>query len=401
MDGAQRPETSFNTGQVRDAESSNGWAAKLDGALFEERLRFGGNFARSSFDNPSSQDPELTAGLPVVPVEKRTDSAWFAEVAGDLLRDFPIFDERYANVTLYGTHETVQPEFKTLGAITNTNSRNWVAGMQSDLAGVALIYEYQNNRDNLDDLDNILTTRSLSHLVGITVPAASLVNAEKPIWWLPVASYTFFRLHQFGQNSPTFLSSGFTSANIPDQVTSQHIFTTDWLAELWSVSYDFAHSFQDDQRSGVPDEDIRDTSHEISVALLPCALSGTKACEALLLDFGGLFIRQEVEAQDVTRRSQTGFVNLDWTFWSDITLNSNFAYTHEGDSNDDLERDAYTMGAGLAWQTSLPVPRIEPRPIRTFLQFNGQVEKVDDNLFGFDQDVRSWTLLIGFSVAVF
>jgi hypothetical protein len=195
--------------------------------------------------------------------------------------------------------------------------------------------------------------------------------------------------------------SGFTNANIPDQVNHQHTFSTDWFDDLWSASYGMTHSFQDDQRSGVPDEDVRDTSHNLNFSLLPCALAGVESCEALALDLGGVFTRQKIAIEGLTRRTRTGFSGLSWTFCSDFSFNSNFSYTNEVDSNNDLTRNAYTVGAGLAWQTALPVPTLEPWPLRTFVQWNRQVEHVRDNLFGVRQDVSSWTIILGMSVAVF
>ncbi|HEX9654592.1 MAG TPA: hypothetical protein VGA99_12860, partial [bacterium] len=85
MDGRLLPFSSFNQGNVVDAEESRGYGFRLQASHPSQRIRFEGGFARSKFTNPD--DPFLSQGAELVPVQETSRNARYADLGIGVLQN--------------------------------------------------------------------------------------------------------------------------------------------------------------------------------------------------------------------------------------------------------------------------------------------------------------------------
>lgn len=400
--GSQLADSSFNTGQVRDAEESRGFGMRLFGGVLSDRIRYDAMFARNTFDNNEGNDPNLTAGLDVVGVKKTTDMAWYGEVAADLLRDYEISKGRFATITIFGSHETVEPLYKTLGAFTEANLRTWQAAITSELAGVFLDYRYIDNRNNIDDLDTLPVVRRRSHLASASLPLATLFTPDDYIAWLPTLSGSYTRTHEFTSFTPDEALSGFNAGNVPDNLFTSYSAQSTWVGTDWSFQFAWIWSFSDNDQLGSEDQDTNDLSYSASFSVLPCAIATAEWCDGLSFNGGGSLLRQRIEAEGLTLRTWNAFAGFDWELIPSLILSSSFTYSRNDDSSDFNRTDVWLTDAELNYGFDVPMPAgLAPRRFNTFVKYARRDTNNHDNVNDDRFVQKVWFLTFGVSVSVF
>jgi hypothetical protein len=248
LQGSLLPISNFNEGNITDAEQSKGFGLRLQASNKSERLRADAGFARSRFNNP--HDPTLTQGLTVAPARAATRNAHYVEVGYDVLRDWKLTENKKANLTVNVRHEQVAPLFRSVAADTQANK------FQNQLEVIGSIGEFtlttSNFRfnDNLENIPSVMKafTRQQNLLFG--APLASLSrNPEKPARWLPTLSYSYDRTHQFATALPSNVE--FKLQQLPNQISTNHLFSSDWQTERWRFGYRYNQSLQRNRAEGV------------------------------------------------------------------------------------------------------------------------------------------------------
>jgi hypothetical protein len=394
LTGSVQPRTNFNYGEVLDRERSQGFGLRLLGEALAGRMRGELDFARSSFDNPQDSRLFVDGVIQPVGVERTTENAYFATANVELLRNRPVWGERTASVALFGSYERVAPQFKTLGAYTNSNHATPEVGLRAELGGAALELRHRRDRDNLDDLDDVLLTKSREYALTTLLPLPYLAGSyEHPLRWLPSLSHSFHFVHQFGDNAPDFASSGFAESSIPDQRNTLHQLGADWSIEQWTLGYRFFYSYQNNRQEGREKADFTEASHEVTV--------GWQALDELYLATSGGYAEQEARDPSTTARIWHAGFELDWRFHPDWSLASNFYRTQQETTGQGSRSHGTTIDARLTYTVALALPGLEPRTARAWVRFAREGNHLRDPTFDVDTRAGLWGVLLGMSVSLF
>jgi hypothetical protein len=393
MTGETTPDANFNFGEVLDTESSRGYGLRLLGQALSGRVRADGSYARTSFDNPKDQRL-FVGGQEPASVDTVTKNAWWGELAVDALVNQPVWRDRTASLTFFGNFERVDPQYKSLGAFTNSDHQTPEVGFRSDLSGASLEFRYRRDRDNLDDIDDILETKTREYHFLSYWPLPYMVGGyQRPLRWLPSLNYSYDRVRQFGANDPDPFTSGFAPSSIPDQRSTLHQVMATWQFDYWSFSYRYFNSDQDNRQEGRENADFKENSHDVTASVQPH--------ETLFVNASGRYSDQRAQDINLTRRLLSGAFGLDWRFLPDWSFTTNLSRTHQEDSQDLGEQNSSTIDAQLAYQFEIPVPGMRPRSGRAYLRFFRTSNRFEDNSFGFNTRARQWGLLMGVSASVF
>ena len=241
LQGSLLPFSNFNEGNITDAEQSKGFGLRLQARNKSERLRADLGFARSRINNPN--DPTLTQGLTVAPARAATRNAHYVEVGYDVLRDYKLTETKKANLTVNVREEQVAPLFRSVAADTQANKSQHQIEVIGSLGEFTLTASTFRFHDNLDDLPSVMKAFTRRETLLFGAPLASLSrNPEKPAWWLPTLSYSFDRVHQFASTLPS--NAEFRLQQLPNQISTNHTFSSDWQTEHWRFGYRYNESLQ-------------------------------------------------------------------------------------------------------------------------------------------------------------
>ena len=225
VDGSQKPISGFNQGAIVDAQKSQGAGLHLLASTASNRIRVDAGWSVSRFENPS--DPFLSQGNTLVPVDPERRQAHYVDLFLDLLQrqtkaGLPM------NVSLILRHSRVDPQYRTVGSFFQADREEDGAEANLFLGSVGAHAIYTLAEDNLDHIPSILTTKTRRGAVNVAAPLAQLfASAGVPRAWLPTASYTIDRTHQFGTAVPE--NGEFTPSFVPDQVSTTQTAALDWF----------------------------------------------------------------------------------------------------------------------------------------------------------------------------
>jgi hypothetical protein len=393
MSGSRESRSDFNAGQITDAEKSWGYGARFFGDLFWNRLHTDASWARSRFDNPADPFQELNGQS--FNGDTTTENARYGSAALDLIQNLRLRGERYANLSVFASHERIDPQFKSLGTFTFSDMEINVYGFNADLAGIQLQAQKSFSEDNLDEIPQILKTRSRDTLVTVQVPLPYLVSYESPPFWLPTLAYTYNRVHQYGVNGDELDPdlSGFAASSIPDQVDERHDAVVSWSWGAWNLGYHYLRGHQDNLQEGRDIDDFRDETHDVNL--------GLQAFETVYVSLGASRTQQWNRALELRRRTLGLNASLDWQFLPSWTFSAMAQKTRETQSGDLVATDSSSLDAQLAYQFVLPAVRGYRVPGRVYLRWSRQSNRFRDDTFGLEQRPSQWQLLMGMSVSLF
>jgi hypothetical protein len=398
LQGSLLPISNFNEGNITDAEQSKGFGLRVQASNKSERLRADAGFARSRFNNPN--DPTLTQGLTVAPARAATRNAHYVEVGYDVLRDRKVTESKKANLTVNVRHEQVAPLFRSVAADTQANkfqNQFEVIGSVGEFTLTASNFRFH---DNLDNIPSVLKafTRRQNLLFG--APLASLSrNPEKPSRWLPTLSYSFDRTHQFALALPS--NAEFKPSQIPNQISTNHTFSSDWQTDHWRFGYRFNQSLQRNRADDVLiPATLGNVVHGVSI--------GWKVTRSLDVSFE--VSRENLQSldgnanKDQERHDRT--LRYGGTFAWRITQHSAFTFNLNdtlGRSLGDLSLSSNSRNLGYDAQWSHSFARESGRLSKVkaqfYIRYANQYARSLDVLFGLNNLTRSqvWNTGLNFT----
>ncbi|MFN7928914.1 MAG: hypothetical protein U0Y68_13390 [Blastocatellia bacterium] len=400
LQGSLLPFSNFNEGSITDAEQSKGFGLRLQASNKSERLRVDAGFARSHFHNPN--DPTLTQGLTVAPARAATRNAHYLEVGYDVLRGWKLTETRKANLTVNVREEQVAPLFRSVAANTQANNSQHQIEAIGSIGEFTLTASSFRYHDNLDNLPSVMKAFTRREALLFGVPLASLSrNPEKSARWLPTLSYSFDRMHQFASALPS--NADFKLQQLPNQISTNHTFASDWQTEHWRFGYHYNQSLQRNRVEGVLiPATLGNTAQGISI--------GWKVTRSLDLGFdvsrenlqsldGNA--NKDKERNDRTLRYSGTFV---WriTQYSALTFNlNNTSGRSLGDLS--LRSNSRNLGYDAQWAHSFTREqgRLSKVKAQFYLRYANQYARSLDVLFGLNHLTRNQILNTGLTFTFF
>jgi len=388
LDGSLLPRSAFNAGTITDAETSQSWGVRAAGATESGRLRFDAGFARSRFHNPF--DPTLAFDLDVVPVREEERDARYVDLFWDMVQN-RLVGRHAANLSLALRHERIDPQYRTVAAFVQSDIDQNVIEMTGLLGPLQLQLAHARAEDNLDDLPSVLTTKTRRSNAGVGLALSGLfIETNALTRWLPVLSYNFDRVHQFGAGVP--INSGFNESHVPDQVSARHAASVSWQGNAWMFGYRVEMSEQDNRQPGRQQADFEHRLHGANLSL--------SLLQGLDVSFDVSHERSySVEALRFDRTRNYGF-GLAWSITKALHFSGSVALSETFDQPRTSENESTNLDLNLSyrlhWQTS------EGRGVggQLFVRYTDFDIASRDRLFGFANDTRTRIVIGGINFSM-
>lgn len=402
MSGSLLPIAGFNQGVINDAEQSKGGSLRLLATDKDQRLKLEAGFTRSLFSNPS--DPLLNLNQPVVPVKETTRSAYYLDTSYALLRNLKLSEKKTANLKLNYRLENVDPLFRSVAATTQADRFQHELEITGAVGEITATVSHQQFHDNLAEVPSLLETLSRRYVVVVSVPLASFApngtdgtdgaNGRNQLsHWLPRLGYSMNRIHQFGRAFP--LNAGFNDpSQVPDQISENHDFSSEWQFEKWRLTYRFNRSFQDNRQPGRVLADLLNQINGVTLGLTPHT--------AFDLNFDlNVESAKSFEAARVDRTLRAG-LNTNWRMTPRMTINVTASNTLAGDLARRITRNRSTE-FDLQWSYQFTRGESGWRKVKGqfFIRYADRYARTRDLLFGLDNLTRLKTLNGGVNFVFF
>lgn len=262
MDGSILPVTNVNQGAVRDPEQSRGAGVQVSASDGASRFRLDAGIARSRFVNP--RDPFAPARLAVVDVEATTRTARYLDASYAILQDAPLGSSATASLTAAVRHSRVDPLYRSVALPVRADVEQHAVDLTTALGGFTSQFTFDAARDNLAEIDSILTTRTRQVLWTSALPLTTFAGANPGAAAWPTISYSLSRIHQVADGLP--VGGLFDSASqVPDQVSLNQTIGITWQGASWRGAYTFNRSLQDNRQVGRERADLLNAVHAFTV----------------------------------------------------------------------------------------------------------------------------------------
>jgi len=338
VDGSQKPFSGFNQGAIVDAQKSQGVGLHLLASTSSNRIRIDGGWSVSRFENPS--DPLLSQGHTLVPVEPERRQAHYVDLFLDLLQRQTKAGAPM-NVSLILRHSRVDPQYRTVGSFFQADREEDGAEANVFLGSVAAHAIYTLAEDNLDRIPSILTTKTRRAAANVAVPLAQLfASAGVPRVWLPTASYTVDRTHQFGTSVPE--NGEFTTSFVPNQVSTNQTAGLDWFLARLRGGVRYGHAHQDNRQPGREAADFEVNTYGANV--------GVNAARGL--DVGLDAVREEAENLEFGQQTRTMRLgmNLVWNLSPAIAMSALASRSFSDQNPRAREFELWNADAQIGWR---------------------------------------------------
>lgn len=402
LHGSLLPLGNFNQGNITDAEQSKGFGFRLLASDKSQRFRADAGFARSRFNNPS--DPSFNQGLTVAPARASTRSARYLEASYDLIHNRPLTENKQANLTLTFRHERVEPLFRSVATSTQANKYQNQIEVVGSIGEIMMTFSNFHFNDNLDNIPSMLKSFTRRQGLILGAPLVSLFgDPAKPAWWLPRLTYSFDRTHQFAKTLPS--NADFQLEQLPNQLSTNHNFASEWQAGKWRLGYHVDDSFQANRsdREGMPVlSTLRNIAHGFSLGLNPTTS----------LDLGFDLSRENLQSRDSNAdkdkerndRALRYGINLNWRITKNSALAINLSDTL-GRSLGALSLISNSRNTGYNVQWSYGFGReksaLQKVKGQFYIRYANQYARSLDHLFGINSLTRSQMVNVGLSVTLF
>lgn len=388
LDGSLLPRNSFNAGSITDAETSQSWGLRISGATPSGRLRFDTGYARSRFHNPF--DPTLAFDLDLVAVREEERDARYLDVTWDVVQ--ARFIGRHAtSLSLALRHERVDPQYRTVAAAVQSDIDQNVLELNGLFGPMHFQLAHARAEDNLDDLPSVLTTKTRRSNAGMGVALSNLfASPSRFTSWLPMLSYNFDRVHQFGVGIP--INSGFSASHVPDQVSDRHGIGLSWQGASWRLSYRADYSEQDNRQPGREHADFEHRVHALSLSL---ALS-----QALDVNFEVSRDRSySFESARIDRNRNYSF-GLAWNIVRSLYFTGTVALTESFDEPRTSSSDSTNLDLNLSYRVQWRSTTGRALLGQLFLRYSDLDLSTRNRLFGLDFDSRTRVVIGGINVSM-
>ena len=346
MTASRLPDSNFNVaGEVPEPETSRGYGLRLTGASESGRLRGNVVYAVSRFANPAN--PAIAQGDTLVAVAPTTDAASHFDASYALVQDQALTAHTTANLTLSLSHDRVDAQYKSLGASPTPNQLQDQLVLDGQLGQASAQLRVASTRDNLDNLDSVLTTKTDTTALNLGLPLSALLGTGlKPSSWWPSLTVGWQRVHQFAGNRPDPAKSGFNPAALPEEVDTTDTLESDWTLEHWVVGYRFAWTGQDNRQPGFERNDK--ASREDDASLQYQRDSGFTAGASYST------VENTDQGQSLTDITHTAMLNLTGPISEHWSYASDYSDTREYDTAGSRRARNDLMDVQLNWKFDLP-----------------------------------------------
>jgi hypothetical protein len=379
LDGSLRPRSGFGRGAITDAETSTGYAVRVQSQALDRRLRLEGGITRSSFDNP--MDPSLAQDTVLVPVERTTRDARFLQTSVDVLRNVKLGATRTARMTVGWSHEEVDPLFRTVGAYTRADRLENRWELRGDIAGASISATHGRSRNNLAEIPSILTSHTRRTGFDVALPLTSVLRGPP---WLPGLRWRTDRTHQFGAGVP--VDGGFAATHVPDQVSTDHTLSAEVRLGFASLGYRVGQSAQDNRQTGRENADLERSTHGLTAALVPLRNLSAN------LDLS--WVGAHSVERDETDRTRGIGVGISWSPLQESVLGVQLSDTRV----DNEESGSGRNDRSWSVQWAAPVPGLHRFGAKWLLRF-AHAENVARGVAADDVRRENWMVDAGFNLS--
>lgn len=387
LDGSLLPLSDFNRGEVTDREESEGWSLRVQTATPAQRFRLDAAVAESRFTNPT--DPFLAQGQELVEVERETRGARYGDLSWVILRRQEP-DTKSLEVAVDLRHQRVEPQYRTVAAFLQSDRQETAGDLRFGWGGTLAQVSWSSGRDNLDDLDSVLTTRTRQGAWSFNLPFSELSPAKTSSPWLPVFTLTGQRVHQEGHDIP--LNGGFSASHIPDQISLNHQAGLQWSGSGWSLGASASRSEQDNRQTGRENADFLQRGYGLTLSTTPL--------DRLDLGFDLRREEQENQAQQEDRVSRSAGLTWSLRLPARQVFSGSFSWT-ESRTNPGIRESEDLLGdAQWAWGFE-GRQRLHGWSGQLFLRWAYQQSDATDFLFAFDEHRTGWKVTSGFTMSLF
>lgn len=391
--GSLLPLGNFNQGEINDAEKSLGFGFRVLGNDKKQRLRYEAGFTRSKFTNPS--DPLLEQEFEVTKLLPITRNAYYGEISFDLFQDLKTWKEKTFKLTGTYRHEEIEPLFRSIAAFTQADRRRHQFEVSGNLGEMSFGFGNLRERDNLNDIASILKTLTRRNNVRFGMPLNSFFTPEKPNKWLPVVSYTFDHVHQFGASLPQ--NGEFADeSQVPDQQSYNHVFNTQWaITEKISIAHAYTRGFQDNRQPGRENADFATASNAVTVNYKPS--------DSLGLDFELSRERQKNFEQPRIDRTFRAGTRGTWqpAFLKNSVFSGGFSVTLAGDLGNLSDARNVELDAQWAYNFSYGEKKFKKFSGQFFVRFANRYGDTIDRQFFLNSINKAQTFNAGLTVNLF
>jgi hypothetical protein len=339
MNGSRDPVANFNVGEIIDAEKSEGVGVRLTGNDDTGRLKTDAGFANSTFTTNAANDPELNAGLAVVPLEVASKSAWYAEASYDLIKDVKLERDssavpgRTLSAAINFRTERIDPLFGTLGTTLQADRVQTQYALNLNIAGVTAQFQQSLSNNNIASLPNLLRTDNRNTNINITVPLQTFLQNTNSL--LPTVTYGIQQTNQVGSIASA-AGGGFNNpAQIPDQSSTTNQVGLDWTLGSVNLNYKYITAFQDNRQVGQQNADTRNLTHQLSTSW--------QATPQLRFNLGYNFVNATNFEQQITRFTNSPTMGVSWEF----NPGTVFAFNYNRSNDSDSIGQAFNTGESL------------------------------------------------------
>ncbi len=392
LNGYVLPISSFNEGNVNDAERSRGVGLRFLASDAKQRFRFEGGFSRSQFFNPD--DALLSQGNNLVAIPTVTRNARYIETGFDILKELAITENRKMNLTFNYRHERVDPLYRSLAASTAAdkiqNQFEWLWSLGDITAQVSHV----RFNDNLANIPSILKALNRAERVAFAAPLLSIFgDPNKPNPFLPRISYSFDRGYQFSEAIPVNGGFEFAPEAIPNQIATVQSLSFEWQFEKIRLGYRTNHSFQNNRQPGLELADLINLANAISVGL---PVTPT-------FDLNVEFSFDSAKSKETGRIDRTYRLapSVTWRMNQRATLTSNLSTTLAGDVTNLTQNRNVEFDLQWAYQFSAGKDRFKKFSSQAFIRYANRYASSRDNVFKLNNLTKAQTLNVGLSFTFF
>lgn len=227
IDGSKQPRPSFTQSAVVDAEQSTGGSVQMSAGLPNQRARLTSGFTRSRFDNPG-RDPQLLGDTTLKRPRPATADARFVEANVVALQNAATPFGAPANMAFTVRDDRVDPLFRSVAGQAQADRQTDAADATVAIGAISGQVSTSWTRDNLGDVQSVLTTHTSSTTASLAIPVAAVGGArvERVASYLPILAFTFNATHQAAAGTP--VNGAFRPTDLPDQFNSVGDVSATW-----------------------------------------------------------------------------------------------------------------------------------------------------------------------------
>jgi hypothetical protein len=314
--GVVKPVLTGNVSTLQDAEQSKGVGLRLKAQNAEASLRGDVGLARSTYT------PKGDSVLNILPGPTSTASAWYGDVAYDVLKNADFIKDFPLGLTVQAKREFANRGYKSIGAGQAGDYVSDMLSFNSSLGAISSQFQLGQRADNVDNSAAFLKNRSRTMNFTLTVPLAQLIDGAKPPLWAPALNVTVGRNRTAADTA--FIPFPQTIANLPNMTARNSGLGLNWTIDKVALGYTFARTAQDNQQVGMEAMDLLDTAHNVTLNFpFNDAVSLTNAVgvrQSKRLDTG------------VINRGTTAQMGVNWVVGDRYTMTGSTSYSFDRDS---------------------------------------------------------------------